>query len=471
MKNWLKNKPLAVQIWIILGLIMGLSFIIISLVFPLILRMTFTKEIYDRLFDSQNYLLEHIEPSFFAEDGVPVVLHGKDRLVPLQREPKERFGPPFRVIRHLWLTDSQPIPASEVPEDFSEEIQQDATNQVTELKYYTKRVKKNNLIYLIRKVETAEGRRGYLVSYVLLRRRDNLIITFFRRTMGLLLFVLAIGWIASIYIARYLTKPLTKLQADVREIAAGKWDTHITLDRKDEIGRLGEAIDWLRGQLLEQNEKQQSFLQQVSHELKTPVMVIRSYAQAIFDGIFPKGNLGNSVKVIEKETYRLEKNVGYLLNLTKYDYFSTRKLEEREVDLAELLKEKIDSFKWRRTELEWNLHLEPVTIWADKEKLLVALENLLDNQVRYARKVVKVKCALRKENNGAVAIINLWNDGPPIDPEVLETIFEKFKKGDQGHHGLGLAIVHTIIRLHQGTIRAANEAGGVAFELELPMTL
>ena len=254
--------------------------------------MTFTKEIYDRLFDSQNYLLEHIEPSFFAEDGVPVVLHGKDRLVPLQREPKERFGPPFRVIRHLWLTDSQPIPASEVPEDFSEEIQQDATNQVTELKYYTKRVKKNNLIYLIRKVETAEGRRGYLVSYVLLRRRDNLIITFFRRTMGLLLFVLAIGWIASIYIARYLTKPLTKLQADVREIAAGKWDTHITLDRKDEIGRLGEAIDWLRGQLLEQNEKQQSFLQQVSHELKTPVMVIRSYASHLRRDL--SRNLGNS---------------------------------------------------------------------------------------------------------------------------------------------------------------------------------
>lgn len=471
MKNWLKNKPLAVQIWIILGLIMGLSFIIISLIFPLILRMTFTKETYDRLFDNQNYLLDHIDQSFFAEDGFQVVLRGKDRLVPLQREPKERFGPPFRVVRHLWLTDSEQILASEVPEDFPEEIQRDAANQSSELKYYTKRVKKNNLIYLIRKVETEEGRRGYLVSYVLARYRDNLVITFFRRTMGLLLFVLSTSWIASIYIARYLTKPLTRLQADVREIAAGKWDTHITLDRKDEIGRLGEAIDWMRGRLLEQNEKQQSFLQQVSHELKTPVMVIRSYAQAIFDGIFPKGNLGNSVKVIEKETYRLETNVGYLLNLTKYDYFSTHKLEKREVDLAELLKEKIDNFKWRQTELEWSLNLEAVTIWADKEKLLVALENLLDNQVRYARKVVKVKCALREENNGAVAVINLWNDGPPINPEVLETIFEKFKKGDKGHHGLGLAIAHTIIRLHRGTIHAANEADGVVFDLELPVVL
>ena len=90
----------------------------------------------------------------------------------------------------------------------------------------------------------------------------------------------------------------------------------IEVDREDEIGKLGKSIEQLRNQLIYQDEMQQSFLQNISHELKTPVMVIRSYSQAIRDGIYPKGDLDCSVKVIDEEAERLEKRIKNLLYIT-----------------------------------------------------------------------------------------------------------------------------------------------------------
>ncbi|MCG6197942.1 sensor histidine kinase, partial [Anoxybacillus sp. LAT_38] len=75
----------------------------------------------------------------------------------------------------------------------------------------------------------------------------------------------------------------------------------------DEIGRLARSIERMRERLVRQDEAQQAFLQDVSHELKTPVMVIRSYAQSILDGIYPRGDLQGSVQVIDSEAERLEK--------------------------------------------------------------------------------------------------------------------------------------------------------------------
>lgn len=79
------------------------------------------------------------------------------------------------------------------------------------------------------------------------------------------------------------------------------------MDRKDEIGKLGHTIEEMRQKLVQKDETERTLLQNISHDLKTPVMVIRGYTQSIKDGIFPKGDLENTVDVIECEALKLEK--------------------------------------------------------------------------------------------------------------------------------------------------------------------
>lgn len=464
----LKNKPMAFQIWIILGLVLGLSFVLLTILFPVVLRHSFTNEIYDRIVETQEYILKF---EFLEE-----MTNNKFFVVKPEREKQQ---PPFRIIRHILLLEKG-IPVSrELPVEIINQMKQEAKMQAEDIKHYHKKVDVSEIFYVIRRVQLG-GEDAYLVSYLWERYRENLVENTFRRLIGLLVFILFISWIASIAIAKYLTRPLVHLQSRVRDIAARKWEKPVLLDREDEIGEFGKTIDWMRKQLLEQEQKQQSFLQQVSHELKTPVMVIRSYVHSINDGIFPRGDMESSLKVIEEETERLEKRVHFLLGYTKYEYLANHQLEEKKFDMAELIKKTALNFMWRNADLTWELELDPVMIKGDKEKLRIVLENIFDNQIRYAKDTISIELKedkqvinsiLRNNKTGEkedyTCLLRIWNNGPEIEESVMGSIFKKYEKGYEGNFGLGLAIVKLIIELHKGLVWVNNEDSGVAFYIVL----
>ena len=384
---------------------------------------------------------------------------------------KDLPPPPLRIIRHLFFNEKGELQnvseKEQLNKDFINRLKKEFTSQEQVIKHGIFKINENRkLMYVIRRVNS-ESLNGYLVSSLRGKYRDDLVTEAFWRIMGVLLFVLIISWIASRYIARYLTKPLTRLQNLVEDIAKRKWENPVTLNREDEIGKLGQSIDWMRQELKEQNEKQQAFLQEVSHELKTPVMVIKSYVESIKDGIFPQGNLDNSLDVIEEEVSQLERRVRSLLNLTKLDYFSTQRLNRTQFNLKELIEKKVDRFEWQRSELDWDLNLESVTINGDKEKIIVAIENLLENQIRYADTRIEISLEEKIKDNDVYAYICINNDGPQIKEKILDNIFKKFEKSDDGEFGLGLAIVKIIVNLHQGDIMVQNEEKGPVFEIWL----
>lgn len=452
----LKDKPLAIQIWTILGLILGISATLLIVLMQLVLRISFTNETYARIEDTQEYILTHEYIMKYTTD--------------LGREPKIRsdkkikfIPPPFRVVRHIFLTDNEVITNNEISEEFLKQLRQDGQEQKTDIKHYSTEIEQRNILYVMRRAE-ANGKKGYLVSYLSGMYRDNLVKTTFNLLRRVLVLILLISWIASIFIARYLTRPLVELQEKVKKIAVRKWDKPVSLQRGDEIGKLGDTIEWMRCQLLEQEQKKQSFLQQISHELKSPIMVIRSYAQAIIDGIFPRGNLEASVKVIEDETKWLEKRVHSLLKLTKFDYISTLKLNKSDFNLTALVSETVNTVRWRASEINWEIQLDEIMLKGDRDKLKVALDNILDNQIRYAKQRVSINLSKIVKDRPGI-LLRIWNDGPEIKDEIMSNLFKKFTKGDHGDFGLGLAIVKLIIDLHHGEVRASNEEQGVAFYL------
>lgn len=450
----MKDRPLSFKLWLACGSLMIFVFAVVYSLILFSVRDINDDELYIYMEKYQDLLVE-------------------SNLDLIQRYSIEQFDNQvsnFDVSQHssevfsVFIT-KEDLVSNHVLSSFSERIRKEARVQDKEIQGYRKNVGRNRLVYVIRRGEIA-GESGYFISFVL---KQKLMAKLLRRTIISLTIVFLCTLIVSNIFTRALTNPLIKLQKHAQRIANRDWHQSLDLNRGDEIGELGETFEWMRIKLVQQEEQQQFFLQQVSHELKTPIMVINSYANAIQEGFFPKGNLSSSVEVIMEETKRLEKCVHSLLYLTKLDFLENRLSKKDRINLSEVIKELVEKMSWQRKKLNWILDLEPIVIEGDVELLRVALENLFDNQIRYANKVVKIILTADKNSQEDI-FIRIWNDGSQIDENGMKNLFHRFKKGKSGKFGLGLAIVKRIIELHYGHIWAMNENNGVAFYIQLPFS-
>lgn len=451
----MKNRPLSVQIWIVFAAITLCISILLSILLPLTLRDFFTKEIYANIESAQDLLFYRYSDNFY-----------EDFISPEKKESSTKKIEDIRTVNHFIIYNENKIISSKpLSMEFLNKIKSEIVEQKNIRQRYSGKVGDEKLFYVITKGE-ALNQDIYLVSYMWDSYREDLVKTLFKKLILIMSIVFLLSWIPAIWLSKYLSKPLVTLEKRVERLAKHEWNEPVEVNRKDEIGKLGDSIEELRNQLIYQDEVQQSFLQHVSHELKTPVMVIRSFAQAIEDGIYPKGDLERSVLVIDEEAERLEKRIGNLLYLTKLDYLSNHELIKEVFSFDSLIKEVVDRLTWNRPEINWKIDLFQVDINGDIELWRVVLENLLDNQLRYANEEISISLEERNENN---ILLRIWNDGPNIEPDVINSLFNQFSKGYKGEHGLGLAIVYRIVSLHDSKIWVVNEKSGVSFNIEIPV--
>ncbi|MDR6553419.1 HAMP domain-containing sensor histidine kinase [Paenibacillus qinlingensis] len=345
-------------------------------------------------------------------------------------------------------------------EPFMAAMEKDALAQLLPVEKYSRNIDNKSIFYVIRK-EVTQGTPNFIVSYAWGNYRNDLIMSMFGRLMLLMVGLIVASWLPCLLLARYFTRPLVQMEQHVGRMAKRDWHEPIdTGRRKDEIGRLGKAIEGMRQRLVKQDHAQQFFLQHTSHELKTPVMVIRSYAQSIQDGVFPKGTLSASIGVIMKEGERLEKRIRDLLLLNKLNYFTAKEKPFHPFDIKAVIEDVVERLRYRRPEMDWELQLAPHTLIGDQEQWKIALENMLDNQLRYAETCIRicVKPAPHFE-------MRMSNDGPLLDQDIADNLFEPFRTGGKGQFGLGLAIVKQIMDHHAMSVRAANENNAVTFTI------
>ncbi|WP_424659418.1 sensor histidine kinase [Desulfofundulus sp.] len=367
------------------------------------------------------------------------------------------------------MDDGTTIPAQAgqvFSSSFIQEIMRNARSQQTSVKLYEYRRGQETVRYVIRK-NVVYGRPLYQVKLIRKSEEDRLINSLLFNFMVFAGIALIVSWFASLFIARYLTRPLVQMERHVKRIANRNWHEPLDVKRGDEIGRLARSIEVMRQQLVRQDEMQQSILQNISHELKTPVMVIRSYARAIQDGVYPKGDLAGSIQVIDEEGARLEKLVKQLLYLTRLDYLATREQVQKEVKLDRLVENVVQRLSPQRPEVSCQLDLQPVSMTGDEDVLRVMVENLLENHLRYAVSRLEISLGLSGEKTEIV--LSFWNDGSRIEPHILEQLFQPFHKGREGKFGLGLTIVQRIVKMYHGQIYLENERGGVSSTVKIPL--
>lgn len=215
----------------------------------------------------------------------------------------------------------------------------------------------------------------------------------------------------------------------------------------------------MRKELLMQDEYEQTMLQQASHDLKTPLMVIRSYVKAVEDGIYPKGDMESTMKVIDSEAERMQKRVRNLLYFTKLKYLLKHQNEFKKIQINHLVENIVDSFIYNDKSIKFQLDITDIEVVGDEDQWTVVFENIIDNALRYAKNIININIS---EHDGH-KFITIYNDGEKIVQNKLDNIFEVFKKGTGGNFGLGLDIVKRIVTMYGGKIIVQNETVGVSF--------
>ena len=212
-------------------------------------------------------------------------------------------------------------------------------------------------------------------------------------------------------------------------------------------------------------ERQQTFFQNASHELKTPLMAIQGYAEGIQAGVM---DAGGAAEVILEESDRMTELVEELLDISKID-MGRQRLTLSETDIRELLYDGIravEPIAAGGITIVPDFPEEPVMVSCDDTQLRRAVTNILSNGVRYARSELRLTCRADKRH----VTIRIQDDGDGIAEEDIPHIFDRFYMGRSGKSGIGLALTKEIIHLHRGTIRAYNGETGAVFEISIPVS-
>lgn len=277
--------------------------------------------------------------------------------------------------------------------------------------------------------------------------------------LAIIIVLLIISFFTSRITAKKIAKPIQELEVFAEEVSKRNWNAKVPKTDPDEIGLLAQALEKMRDSLKIAEERDRQFLQSTSHDLKTPVMIIKGYAQAILDGVDVKSET-SAAEVIQKESERLERKITQLLKLNTLGHALEYNENREIVRVDRILRSLISKFKVVRPELNWKLALKELEVNGDPEALLIAFENIIENQLRYAESSIEIVMTIQ---NKIEVIIS--NDGPPFQIEDPSDLFDIYKKDKDGKFGLGLTIVKQVIKAHNGTISAYNSNKGVEFKI------
>lgn len=364
------------------------------------------------------------------------------------------FSEDYREIQKIFLTDNVDVVNFNskffLNRDILDVFLKSAREQEDLVELYEYSSDDYRVFYAIKKVND-----NYYISY----KFDGHMLSIIALTRNILLIISILffmtGVIITVIFTNIIVGPLNKLIKSVNDMKTNGMNEEIKVTTtSEEIGLLANNIESLRKSLIEEQALQKEMFQNISHDLKTPIMVINSFALAIKDEIYPKGSLDGSLDVIIEETNRLENKVKSIIYISKLNYLKEN-IEMSEVNVTECIKDICDKLCVNNPELSVIYDTEEYYDNLEIGMFTVAIENIINNFLRYAKSKIVVTI-----KDGS---ITLYNDGDNIDEDLINDVFIPYKKGDKGEFGLGLSITLKSLNLFNYDIVARNEEEGVSF--------
>lgn len=291
--------------------------------------------------------------------------------------------------------------------------------------------------------------------------------------------------VLSVLLSYFLVKRVNKLSKASQRVAEGDYDIYIDHSNRDEIDRLSSDFnkmikalnDW-RKEVMHQEERRKTFMQDVAHEMRTPLTTINGLLEGLEYGIFDEEQEMRSIKLMRKETTRLIRLVNENLDyeniqsnriiLRKNEFPVIEAIEEVSEQLTNIAEESCN-------EIILDNDIGDIIIYADYDRFKQIIVNLLKNALQFT---YKGEVHISAEQNKEFTIFRVSDNGLGMTDDEIESIWDRYYKADPsrkntkyGESGLGLAIVKQLVELHDGTINVASKIGeGTAFTIEFPRT-
>lgn len=287
---------------------------------------------------------------------------------------------------------------------------------------------------------------------------------------------LILGFITSFSTGSFSLSPFNNIIHAMDSLASGNYA--VRLKFKSLFGKTKMAADFeksfnsMAAELQKTEMLRSDFVNNFSHEFKTPIVSISGFAKLLKHGDLTPEQQREYIDIIEEESLRLSYMATNVLALTKIENqviltdISTFNLSEQIRNSVLLLQN-----KWEKKNIELILDFDEYYVNANEEMLKQVWINLVDNAVKFTPENEKIEIDIRKQ--GQLITVSVINTGDTISEEKLPLIFNKFYQGDESHtsegNGIGLAIVKHVVNLHHGEVKVKSQNGTTCFKLILPI--
>ncbi|MEO5633286.1 ATP-binding protein [Gaiella sp.] len=280
------------------------------------------------------------------------------------------------------------------------------------------------------------------------------------------------AFVIALILAETLSRPLRRIRRTAEEIEHGDLEARVTLSGDAEMRAVGHALNRLAETLDQEESIRKRSVADLGHELRTPVHGLLSRIEAAQDGMVRDSEA--NLAAMHDEALRLTRLLEGLSQLTDAERPGLL-LEKQAVDLAEITKSAVTRLAPRFAEAGLALSFDgmPAMVDGDPDRLGQIVDNLLSNARRYTERGGSV--VVHVERDGKAAVLEVSDTGIGIAPDDLKHIYTRFWRGERsraratGGTGIGLAIVHELVRAHEGHIEAESEVGrGTRFCVYLP---
>ncbi|NMB29527.1 MAG: HAMP domain-containing histidine kinase [Clostridiaceae bacterium] len=303
-----------------------------------------------------------------------------------------------------------------------------------------------------------------------------------------LVIALIVVVLLAILLSRHFIDPLKRLQRTTAKLADGDYRARTNLDMQDEIGQLGNEIDMLAERLEEAegerhftDASRRKFLSEISHELRTPVTVIRGSLEALRDGIVKEDDVTEYYATMSASAASLDRLIGDLLELTRLDNPEFT-LDMEAVNLRDVVEDAVRQTRQiasqKGVEIDYKVSDEHDDFYGDYGRLRQMLVNILNNAVKFTPSGSRVFVDYRLRDAGCGsqftdAVISIRDEGIGMSEETIRHLFDRFYttgKAGTDSTGLGLSIAKSIADRHNVEIDVVSREGeGSTFTLSFPL--
>ncbi len=314
---------------------------------------------------------------------------------------------------------------------------------------------------------------GETVGYVILKGRfpedDPLAEAYLDRIRQLLMVAMVgatlFALLLSVIFARSLSKPLHEIAAAIQSISKGHLEQQVPVRSRDEVGQVATAFNQMSADLSRSNRLRRQMMSDIAHELRTPLSVVTGYLASLSEGLLKPSP--ERFKIIHDEAQHLQHLVEDLRTMSLADAGELH-LNRQKVAPEELLNIAAATFTHQAEQKRINLVVNAVAdlplLYADPDRVLQVLSNLLSNALRHTPEQGQITLTATLDANRKITL-RIEDTGSGIAPEHLTHIFERFYSVDAMHSreqeetGLGLAIAKSLVEAHGGTITASSIEG------------